>query len=59
MFRPFFGFILLALSLLYSCNDEQTMSDSVRRLDISFADGQTRSSWNDNTDSEGGKVSYI
>ena len=59
MFRPFFGFILLVLSLLYSCNDEQTMSDSVRRLDISFADGQTRSSWNDNTDSEGGKVSYI
>ena len=59
MFRPFFGFILLALSLLYSCNDEQTMSDSVRRLDISFADGQTRSSWYDNTDSEGGKVSYI
>ena len=59
MFRPFFGFILLALSLLYSCNDEQTMSDSVRRLDISFADGQTRSSWNDNTDTEGGKVSYI
>ena len=59
MFRPFFGFILLALSLLYSCNDEQAMSDSVRRLDISFADGQTRSSWNDNTDTEGGKVSYI
>ena len=59
MFRPFFGFILLALSLLYSCNDEQAMSDSVRRLDISFADGQTRSSWYDNTDTEGGKVSYI
>ncbi len=58
MFKLNLGIILLAL-LLASCNDEQTMSDSVRRLDISFADGQTRSSWNDNTDSEGGKVSYI
>ena len=35
------------------------VSDSVRRLNITFADEQTRSSWNDNTDAEGGKVSYI
>ena len=60
MFKHFFGFILLALLLLSSCKEEQmTVSDSVRRLNISFAYDQTRSSWNDNTDSEGGKVSYI
>lgn len=35
------------------------MSDSIRRLNITFADEQTRSSWNDNTDAEGGKVNYI
>lgn len=59
MFKHFFGFILLALLLLSSCNEEQMVSDSVRRLNITFADEQTRSSWNDNTDTEGGKVSYI
>ena len=59
MFRCLLGFILLAPLLLSSCNEESTMSDSVRRLDISFADGQTRSSWNDNTDTEGGKVRYV
>lgn len=35
------------------------LSDSIRRLNITFADEQTRSSWKDNTDTEGGKVSYI
>ena len=59
MFKPVFGIILLALSLFSSCNEEQMVSDSVRRLNITFADELTRSSWNDNTDAEGGKVSYI
>ena len=59
MFKPVFGIILSALSLFSSCNEEQMVSDSVRRLNITFADEQTRSSWNDNTDAEGVKVSYI
>lgn len=59
MFKPVFGIILSALSLCSSCKEEQMVSNSVRRLNITFADGQTRSSWNDNTDAEGGKVSYI
>ena len=59
MFKPVFGIILSALSLFSSCNEEQMVSDSVRRLNITFADEQTRSLWNDNTDDEGGKVSYI
>ena len=59
MFKPVFGIILSALSLFSSCKEEQMVSDSVRRLNITFADEQTRSSWNDNTDAEGGKVSYI
>ena len=59
MFKHFFGFILLALLLLSSCKEEQmTVSDSIGRLNISFAEGQTRSLWNDNTDTEGGNVSY-
>ena len=59
MYKPVFGIILSALSLFSSCKEEQMVSDSVRRLNITFADEQTRSSWNDNTDAEGGKVSYI
>lgn len=59
MFKPAFGIILSVLSLFSSCKEEQMVSDSVRRLNITFADEQTRSSWNDNTDAEGGKVSYI
>ena len=59
MFKPVFGIILSALSLFSSCKEEQMVSDSVRRLNITFADEQTRSSWNDNTDAEGGKVNYI
>ena len=59
MFKPAFGIILSALSLCSSCNEEQMVSDSIRRLNITFANEQTRSSWNDNTDAEGGKVSYI
>ena len=59
MLKPVFGIILSVLSLFSSCKEEQMVSDSVRRLNITFADEQTRSSWNDNTDAEGGKVSYI
>lgn len=59
MFKPAFGIILSALSLFSSCKEEQMVSDSIRRLNITFANEQTRSSWNDNTDAEGGKVSYI
>ena len=52
--------ILLLLILLSSCNEEQTLSDSLRRLNISFAeDSQTRSSWHDQSDTEQKKVSYI
>ena len=59
MFKRLFGFILIIIMLLSSCSEEHTMSDSVRRLNITFADELTRSSWKDNTDTEGGKVSYI
>ena len=59
MFKRLFGFILIIIILLSSCSEEHTMSDSVRRLNITFAYELTRSSWNDNTDAEGGKVSYI
>ena len=52
--------ILLLLILLSSCNEEPTLSDSLRRLNISFAEGsQTRSSWHDQSDTEQKKVSYI
>lgn len=59
MFKRLFGFILIIIMLLSSCSEKHPMSDSVRRLNITFADELTRSSWNDNTDAEGGKVSYI
>ena len=59
MFKRLFGFILIIIMLLSSCSEEHTMSDSVRRLNITFADELTRSSWNDNTDTEGGNVNYI
>ena len=59
MFKRLFGFILIIIMLLSSCSEEHTMSDSVRRLNITFADELTRSSWNDYTDTEGGNVRYI
>ncbi|MGN1228045.1 MAG: hypothetical protein ACI4T5_00120, partial [Prevotella sp.] len=59
VFKRLFGIALLALLLLSSCKEESAMSDAPMRLNISFADGQTRSTWNDNTDTEGGKVSYV
>ena len=52
--------ILPLLLLLASCNEEQVFTYSVRQLDITFSDGQTRSSWNDLTDdATNPKVSYI
>ena len=51
--------ILPALLLLTSCSADQPISDTVRRLDISFADQQTRSTWEDRSDTETGRVSYI
>ena len=52
--------ILLLLILLSSCNEEPTLSDSLRRLNISFAeDSQTRNLWHDQSDTEQKKVSYI
>ena len=59
MFKRLFGFIPIIIMLLSSCSEEHTKSDSVRRLNITFADELTRSSWNDNTDTEGGNVNYI
>ena len=59
MFRRLLFFGMLALLLLSSCKEERTMPDAPMRLNISFADDQTRSSWNDNTDTGGGKVSYV
>ena len=59
MFRRLLFFGMLALLLLSSCKEESTMPDAPMRLNISFADDQTRSSWNDNTDTGGGKVSYV
>lgn len=51
--------ILLSLLLLSSCTDEESLHDSLRRLDISFADAKTRSTWDDRSETEAGKVSYI
>ena len=59
MLRRLLFFGMLALLLLSSCKEESTMPDAPMRLNISFADDQTRSSWNDNTDTGGGKVSYV
>ena len=51
--------ILFTLLLLSSCAEEQTGHNSVQRLNISFADTQTRSIWSDRTDTENKVVSYI
>ncbi|MGN1237281.1 MAG: hypothetical protein ACI4TS_07520, partial [Bacteroidaceae bacterium] len=51
--------IMLVLFLLLSCTDErQGLDNSVRRLNISFAEPQMRSVWNDLTDTQD-KVSYV
>ena len=52
--------ILLILWLLAACTEEQTLHDNaVQRLHISFAEEGTRSIWNDMTDTDADKVSYI
>ena len=53
--------ILPLVLLLTACSEQQPATDNgweAMRLDISFADGQTRSWWSDLTDTEG-KVSYV
>ena len=50
--------ILFALLLLSSCTVEQALRDSVKKLEITFAEPQSRSVWSDKTDTED-KVVYI
>ena len=49
-----------SLLLLTSCSEERLGHDSVQRLDITFADTQSRSNWSDLTDNTGDKkVVYV
>lgn len=48
-----------SLLLLTSCSEECAVGDSVQRLDITFADTQSRSNWSDLTDTEDKKVVYV
>ena len=49
-----------SLLLLTSCSEERLGHDSVQRLDITFADTQSRSNWSDLTDNSGDKkVVYV
>ena len=50
--------ILFALLLLSSCTEELALRDSVNKLEITFAEPQSRSVWSDKTDTED-KVVYI
>lgn len=50
--------IIFALLLLSSCTEEHNLYNTVHRLDISFADDKSRSTWDDKTDSED-KVVYV
>ena len=53
-------YILFSLLLLLtSCSEERAVGDSVQRLDITFADTQSRSNWSDLTDTEDKKVVYV
>ena len=53
-------YILFSLLLLLtSCSEERDVRDSVQRLDITFADTQSRSNWSDLTDTENKKVVYV
>ena len=53
-------YILFSLLLLLtSCSEERDVRDSVQRLDITFADTQSRSNWSDLTDTEDKKVVYV
>lgn len=51
-------YILPWLLLLISCREEVVMDGNVQRLNITFADASTRSSWNDRTDTED-RVVYV
>ncbi|MDD6507795.1 MAG: hypothetical protein PUF39_10540, partial [Prevotellaceae bacterium] len=52
--------ILLILWLLAACAEEQTLHENAtQRLHISFAEEGTRSIWNDMTDTDANKVSYM
>lgn len=48
-----------SLLLLTSCSEERDVRNSVQRLDITFADTQSRSNWSDLTDTEDKKVVYV
>ena len=53
-------YILFSLLLLLtSCSEERDVRNSVQRLDITFADTQSRSNWRDLTDTENKKVVYV
>lgn len=53
-------YILFSLLLLLtSCSEKRDVRDSVQRLDITFADTQSRSNWSDLTDTEDKKVVYV
>lgn len=53
-------YILFSLLLLLtSCSEERDVRNSVQRLDITFADTQSRSNWSDLTDTENKKVVYV
>ena len=49
--------ILFALLLLTSCTDEHNVYEKVHRLNITFAEDKSRSTWNDKTDTDD-KVVY-
>ena len=54
------SYILFSLLLLLtSCSEERDVRNSVQRLDITFADTQSRSNWSDLTDTEDKKVVYV
>ena len=51
--------LFTTLLLLTSCSEERDVRDSVQRLDITFADTQSRSNWSDQTDTGDKKVVYV
>lgn len=51
------GWLISAL-LFTACSNEETLRSDVKRLDIDFADVQSRSAWNDLSESEG-RAAYV
>lgn len=49
---------LVPALLLTACSNEETFRSDVKRLDIDFADVQSRSAWNDLSESEG-RAAYV